>query len=58
MFIIYTYVFYIYIFILIPGDVKIKYMDTISDKEIEMIAGTWLAKAKERLKYHHIAATI
>jgi len=35
--------------IVIKGAVKIKYKDQ-SDKEIEVIAGTWLAKAKERKK--------
>jgi len=35
--------------ILIKGAVKIKYKDQ-SDKAIEVIAGTWLAKAKERKK--------
>jgi len=35
--------------VIIKGAVKLKYKDQ-SDKDIEVIAGTWLAKAKERKK--------
>lgn len=33
----------------IKGAVKIKYKEE-TDKNVEIITGTWLAKAKERLK--------